>query len=570
MRRTRPAVGVISTGAADPADGNRTPVVDTTDPTVPSYMVEENTPVKDVEADATATPPVEAEFAVVIATFTVTDTDPATDPDGNRTTGDATDGDPASTLKLTAEGPDGGLFNLTNNTGFGGTTSATRFDLVFKAEPNYESPADADGNNKYQVTIVTTDNEGASSSLPIVITVLNVDEEGKVTLSHAQPAIGEPITATLTDPDMKIVDVEWQWARSDSTSGFIPIQGATSETYTPIASVEDDPITSENEAIAGDEGMYLQATVKYQDNAKDTRVDDDTTADIDESTAPNEEMAHTDNAVRARPDVNEAPEFESGITREVREDAEEGDPVGSRVTASDPDGDTLRYTISGGADMGAFTIDSGTGQIKVGEDTMLDFEGSQTTYMVEVTATDPFGLSDSTMVTITVTDFNEKPELMLLPGGTTQPDDETVGGRANVSVQEGTTAVGDYTTTITNPSWSLSGPDMGDFSISGGTLSFRSAPDYEAPADANADNVYMVTVMASGGGMTAELDVTVTVTDVTEGTPGGGFDPNDYDANNNGQIEKSEMIMAVNDYLFNDRITKAQMIQVINLYLFGS
>ena len=42
-------------------------------------------------------------------------------------------------------------------------------------------------------------------------------------------------------------------------------------------SVPDDPITSENEGVDGDEGMYLEVTVKYQDNAKDTRVDDDET-----------------------------------------------------------------------------------------------------------------------------------------------------------------------------------------------------------------------------------------------------------------------------------------------------
>ena len=81
-------------------------------------------------------------------------------------------------------------------------------------------------------------------------------------------------------------------------SGFIPIQGATSDTYTPVKSVPDDPITSENEAVDGDEGMYLEVTVKYQDNAKDTRVDIDTTDGVDESTAPNSIPKRTDNAVR--------------------------------------------------------------------------------------------------------------------------------------------------------------------------------------------------------------------------------------------------------------------------------
>ena len=45
-----------------------------------------------------------------------------------------------------------------------------------------------------------------------------------------------------------------------------------------------------------------------------------------------------------------------------------------------------------------------------------------------------------------------------------------------------------------------------------------------------------------------------------------------YDTNVNGTIEKSEVIKAINDYLFGtgDPITKEQVIRLINLYLFGS
>ena len=44
-----------------------------------------------------------------------------------------------------------------------------------------------------------------------------------------------------------------------------------------------------------------------------------------------------------------------------------------------------------------------------------------------------------------------------------------------------------------------------------------------------------------------------------------------YDANNNGKIEKNEVIAAINDYLFGGAtpITKADVIKLINLYLFG-
>ena len=67
-------------------------------------------------------------------------------------------------------------------------------------------------------------------------------------------------------------------------------------------------------------------------------------------------------------------------------------------------------------------------------------------------------------------------------------------------------------------SWSLSGDDSGQFSISGGswrgTLSFTSPPNYEEPTDADADNRYRVTIQASDGTNESTLQVIVLVTNV--------------------------------------------------------
>ena len=63
-----------------------------------------------------------------------------------------------------------------------------------------------------------------------------------------------------------------------------------------------------------------------------------------------------------------------------------------------------------------------------------------------------------------------------------------------------------------------SGDDEDLFSITtGGVLSFNSAPDFETRADANADNVYEVTVQVSDGSLTDTQDLTITVTDAFEG-----------------------------------------------------
>ena len=60
------------------------------------------------------------------------------------------------------------------------------------------------------------------------------------------------------------------------------------------------------------------------------------------------------------------------------------------------------------------------------------------------------------------------------------------------------------------------GHDKDDFSISGtGALTFDSPPDHEAPTDSNMDNVYRVTVHASGRSSSGVLlDVAITVADV--------------------------------------------------------
>ena len=106
-------------------------------------------------------------------------------------------------------------------------------------------------------------------------------------------------------------------------------------------------------------------------------------------------------------------------------------------------------------------------------------------------------------------------------------------------------------------------------SASRGVLNFRSAPDFEMPADADTDSTYMVTVKAAYG---ADMDthvVTITVTDVDEMAPEMSL-LETYDTDGNDQIDKSEALTAVDDYLFERTITKEQALEVINLYLFGS
>ena len=121
-------------------------------------------------------------------------------------------------------------------------------------------------------------------------------------------------------------------------------------------------------------------------------------------------------------DVNEAPDFtDDTAARNIAENSAADTNVGAVVTASDVDGDTLKYSLSG-TDAGKFTIVEASGQIQVKSGTVLNYEKadgtdptSAPTYSVTVTATDPDDETDTIAVTITVTDVDEPPSKMKAP-----------------------------------------------------------------------------------------------------------------------------------------------------------
>ena len=181
--------------------------------------------------------------------------------------------------------------------------------------------------------------------------------------------------------------------------------------------------------------------------------------------------------------------------------------------------DLLTYTLSG-PDMALFKIKSDTaaaegmrgGQISLNANTELDYE-DRTTYMVTVTAADPDGEMASVDVTIKVTDVDEAPKIIV--GGL------VVRGTSDINYAEnGTGMVATYSAAgpdAADATWSLSGADAGDLSISSaGVLTFMASPNYESPADANTDNIYMVMVNANDGTNDAMKAVTVRVTNEEE------------------------------------------------------
>ena len=236
------------------------------------------------------------------------------------------------------------------------------------------------------VTDVGIDGKGKlSAERDVVVTVTNVNEgmaDTVVTLSSLQPKVGVPLTATLDDPDGGEKDIEWQWSITGAVTTDVPgtptatpggeIDGAESDTYTP--KVND---------ITG----ILTATVMYADAAGSGRTGTAVAAN-----AVVQDLAAKPPVFKPKPTSRSVPEnYESGDTY--------GDPqvtypnVGAVVEATDPNGDTLTYSL-GGTDAGSFDIVQDDGQITVKTATKLNRE-AKATYRVTVTASDPGGLSDS-------------------------------------------------------------------------------------------------------------------------------------------------------------------------------
>jgi hypothetical protein len=121
-------------------------------------------------------------------------------------------------------------------------------------------------------------------------------------------------------------------------------------------------------------------------------------------------------------EVNEKPDIQKKNFT-IYEDFKKGTKVGSKLTAVDQEvsegSQSLTWSVTKGNSKKIFSIDSGTGQLKIDDATELDFEklaGDEDEAEIELTikvedndAANP--ASDSDKIWITVLDVNEKPEL---------------------------------------------------------------------------------------------------------------------------------------------------------------
>ena len=149
----------------------------------------------------------------------------------------------------------------------------------------------------------------------------------------------------------------------------------------------------------------------------------DKVSDVGES--PPSDIARATPLVR-----NHAPQFDlESATLAVDEKESPGNHVGRAVTATDPEGNTLVYSLSG-THASSFDIDASNGQIAVGSGTTLDYESNLREYSVTVSVHDGLDtngdqdttIDDSIDVTINVNNVDEDGSVSM---STTRPREGT-------------------------------------------------------------------------------------------------------------------------------------------------
>ena len=390
----------------------------------------------------------------------------------------ATDGD-GDVLSYSLSGTDAGLFTINAATG----------EVSFNEAPDAEDPDDANGDNVYNIVVTASDNTGGTpdTNQAVAITVTGVNDNSPVFTSPATASVAESetlaYTAVATDADGDSL----RYSLSGTDAALFTINETTGEVSFNEAPDVEDPDDANGDNV-------YNITVTASDNTGGTP---DT----------NQAVAITVTGVN-----DNAPVFTSPATASV----EESQTLAYTAVATDADGDSLRYSLSG-TDAALFTINETTGEVSFNEAPDVedpDDANGDNVYNIVVTASDGTTANDiNQAVAITVTGVNDNAPVFTSP--------------ATANVEENQTAA--YTAVATDAdgdplTYSLSGTDAGLFTIdpATGVVSFSEAPDVEDPDDANGDNVYDIVVTASdntGGTPDTNQAVAITVTDVNDNAP---------------------------------------------------
>ncbi|MEY2873050.1 MAG: hypothetical protein RLZZ373_421, partial [Pseudomonadota bacterium] len=361
--------------------------------------------------------------------------------------------------------------------------------LSFRTAPDCEVPGDANADNVYDVVVQVSDG-ALSDAQSIVVTVTAVNDNAPVITSGGAFGVAEN-TSTVTTVTAGDADLPGQPVSFSITGGadaaLFAIDPATGALRFLVAPDREAPGDADADNVYG---VVVQ-------------VSDGTLSDA-------QSIAVTVTAVN-----DNTPAITSGTAFSV---AENGTAV-TTVTSTDMDqpGQTLTYSIAGGADAARFVIDGAAGALsfRVAPDYETPGDAdADNVYDVVVQASDG-ARSVTQSMAVSVTAVNDNAPYFIPQDG---------GGELSASVPEG-----ERWSTVLNAADADAPVQALTFSISGGAdaalftldpvsglLAFRLTADHEVPQDANRDNAYEVEIDVQDGALTGHRTVTLRVANVNE------------------------------------------------------
>ncbi len=386
----------------------------------------------------------------------------------------ATDAD-RDTLTYTLDGTDASAFTINRTNGQLQTSAA----LDFEAK------------NSYSVTITVSDGKDGTDSISVTINITNVNED----IPNNDPV--------FTDGSNAIRSI------AENTGSGVDID-------TPVSATDADDGNTLSYSLGGTDAAAFSIDSTSGQLRTSAALDYETkntysiTISVSDGNGGSDTISVTINITNVdETPTNSAPEFAEGVStsRSVAENTGSGVDIGSAVSATDVDGDTLTYTL-GGTDASSFSLDSSSGQLRTSAS--LDYE-TKTSYSVVLTVSDENGGSDSLRVTINITNIDEAPannSPVFTSDSTTRTIAENTVVDTNIGAAITATDADDDTLT-----YGLTGTDAASFSIVSrtGQLKTKAVLNHEVK-----DSYSLIVTVSDGQGGSDSISITINVLDVNE------------------------------------------------------
>ena len=254
----------------------------------------------------------------------------------------------------------------------------------------------------YSITVYATDGEvehEARPSATVSITVTDVDEPP-----------GKPDAPTVTGESTTTIRASWNEAPTGGpplTSWQLQYKKSVDVDWTDYSGTLDFYGTF---ATIGTILEPLEPNTEYDVHVRGTN---------DEGVGPYSDAGSGSTLEQTQPEFGS-----SSYTRSIPENTVAETDVGDAITATDPNDDTLEYSLSG-SDAVSFSVGPGTGQLQTASGVSYDHEANSYYYDLLLVASD--GAESAIVnVTVQVTDVEEPP---------VAPDAPTVTGLTKTSIE---------------------------------------------------------------------------------------------------------------------------------------